>query len=178
VILTGSSVDSYSNLQTCHTQVVAAYENLKLKVDAILDYDVTFDSSDTGLEALISDYDSCFDTYRIKLSDYSEVYAIFVNEIRAKLGEANEYIAAIVDDNQLTPSEKKQLLNIYNELAAEYKTNVSAALNARIWKKDSNGNEVAGVYAGPNGEGTSYYDAYISYKNAYSPLLNVFTGTD
>ena len=159
------ATDEYPNL--------GAFQILEQKVAAILAYEVSEEAS--TLSTLIKEYDDAYDAYRLALSNYTTAYAELTNAIRGELGVANEYIEAIIDDGKLTPIEKKQLLEVYKSLAAEFNSNKDAAFTAKIWKLNDEGEEVAGAYSGEDDE---YFDIYVAYKEAYAPILAVFTGTD
>lgn len=187
VILPGYTLPEYTDLQKAYKAVyndqpsteypnLGTFQLLENAVTAILNYVVTEEES--TLPALIEAYDNAYDAYRTALSNYTIAYGKFTNAIRAELGQANEYIEAIIDDGKLTPIEKKQLVEVYKSLAAEYSSNVDAAFTAKIWKYNDAGNEVPGAYAGPKGVGQDYFDTYVAYKDAYSPILAVFTGSD
>lgn len=187
VILPGFTLPEFAELQKAYKAVyndqpseeypnLGTFQLLENAVIAILNYEVTEEES--TLHVLLEAYDNAYDAYRTALSNYSIAYGKFTNAIRAELGQANEYIEAIIDDGKLTPIEKKQLLEVYKSLSAEYSGNVDTAFTAKIWKYDNNGNEVPGAYAGPKGVGQEYFDIYVAYKEAYSSILAVFTGTD
>lgn len=191
VILPGFTLPEFDELQKAYKAVyneeptdeypdLGTFQILEQKVSDVLAYEPTYEPTvdEEAIAALIDAYDEAYDAYRMALSNYTTAYAEFVNAVRAELGQANEYIEAIIDDGKLTPIEKKQLLEVYKGIAVEYDSNVDTAFTAKIWKFDEEGNEVPGAYAGPKGEGQDYFDVYIAYKAAYSPILAVFTGTD
>ena len=191
VILPGFTLPEFDELQKAYKAVyneestdeypdLGTFQILEQKVNDVLAYEPTYEPTvdEQAIAALIDAYDEAYDAYRMALSNYTTAYAEFVNAVRAELGQANEYIEAIIDDGKLTPIEKKQLLEVYKGIAVEYDSNVDTAFTAKIWKFDEEGNEVPGAYAGPKGEGQDYFDVYIAYKAAYSPILAVFTGTD
>lgn len=191
VILPGYVLPEFEDLQNAYKTLyneeptdefpnIGAFQILEEKVKDILAYEPTYEPTidKEAIAALIEAYDNAHDDYRRALSDYSTAYGIFTNAIRAELGQANEYIEAIIDDGKLTPIEKKQLLEVYRSLVAEFATNKDSAYTAKVWKLNDDGEEVPGVYAGPNAEGQEYFDTYVAYKEAFNPIKEVFSGTD
>lgn len=153
-----------------------AYDNLRSII--LLISETKIESKEELEEGEKSQIEILFEDYQNKSKEYSKAYADYTaskarvtEALQGNLNPANIYIDNIASDGHLTPVEKEQLLELYRGLAKEYDTAKGNAYNYKIWKYAEDGEtEVRGV----NG-GDDRYETYHAFKQAYIPILDVFT---
>lgn len=148
-------ISAYNTLSSIKTELDESIKN-------ILD-----STSTSDLESLKNIYDAKYVEFVKALQNYRTAVEKLKEEVNKELNSANQYIANIVDDNVVTPIEKKQLFDIWRQISEEFSTNKGIAVNYKII--DSEGNQRTDIY-----ESNDYYSIYKAYKDSYDNLIPLF----
>lgn len=152
---------------------VALLEIIENLINNSVDEDGNFNKDE--VETLLNDYEETYNQFLIDLTDYYRVTSELTENIQSYLNEASKYIENIISDNVLTPIEKKQLFEIWRQLAEEFNTNRGIAFNYKLLEKE--GDEYidrTDIYP----IDSPYHNIYKEYKESFDAIKDIFTSVD
>lgn len=124
---------------------------------------------------LLEDYESYYNTFLEDLTAYYDEVNRLNESIQSYLNEASKYINNIVSDKILTPIEKKQLFEIWRQLAEEFNTNRGIAFNYKLLKEEGDDYvDRTDIYP----IDSPYHIIYKEYKESFDVIKNIFTSVD
>lgn len=169
--------EAYNALTSTTTTPKGSYVLLIETIDEILDDSIDEEGNfnkDT-IEVLLEEYEETYNKFLEDLTNYYNASAALNENVQSYLNSASVYIENITSDSVLTPIEKKQLFEIWRQLAEEFNTNRGIAFNYKLLSKEED-EYVTRTDIYP--EDSEYHRIYEAYKASFDAIKTIFTSVD
>ena len=146
---------AYNNLNTGYTELIQSIDDLV---------------KGTGT---LQNYKNKYNTFLNQVKNYYKESTSYTNLIQSSLLSLIDNLSLITSDGVLTSSEKVPLFNTWKNLAEEFNSNRSIALNYKIIELNN------GVYQKRTDiyEDDTYWLVYKNYQDAFIPVQEFFTAS-